>query len=469
MRKVFLEDLPRKGKLNSTFDWANSVGEKVLFVYDDIEGYIDIIGYYKKDDVIYLKLKYNNNEIEMKPGNLVRCKIAVLINKMLRTHIYNVGDRVDNLLIMELLKHKSNVDKGDRAYKYKCLIDGNVGEITEYDLKVGNRCPVCSGNLLMVGYNDFATAFPDMVKYLLYPNDAKLYTKRSNKKIKVKCPDCKHIKEVSVTNLASQGYSCIMCGDGISKPEKIMISLLKQLGITFQPQVSNKKLKWIKGKIRYDFYIPSLNMIIETHGIQHYEESPRGRTLKEEQENDRLKRELAIENGIEHYVELDCRKSDLEFIRYNILNSKLNELFDLTKIDWLKCEEFALKNIIKQVCDYWNNKEEWETTKDLAEKLGLNRTVATTYLNKGVKLGWCNYDPKEENRKSALKSSNLCKKRVKILKGGVLLGLFESVTELSKQSEVLFGIKLDHRSIASVCRGERKQHKGYMFEYADNN
>jgi hypothetical protein len=43
-------------------------------------------------------------------------------------HIYKEGDIVDNLLILELLKHKSNATIGDRAYKYKCLIDNYIGD-----------------------------------------------------------------------------------------------------------------------------------------------------------------------------------------------------------------------------------------------------------------------------------------------------------------------------------------------------
>ena len=75
---------------------------------------------------------------------------------------------------------------------------------------------------------------------------------------------------------------------------------------------------------------------METHGKQHYEDGFKGcggRTLEEEQQNDKNKYELAIKNGIkqQNYIVIDCSKSDLEFIKNNIINSRLNELFNLNK------------------------------------------------------------------------------------------------------------------------------------------
>ena len=50
-----------------------------------------------------------------------------------------------------------------------------------------------------------------------------------------------------------------------------------------------------------------------------------GRTLEEEQENDELKKSLAIKNGIKDYLVIDCRESEMEFIKSNILKSQLNQ------------------------------------------------------------------------------------------------------------------------------------------------
>jgi hypothetical protein len=47
------------------------------------------------------------------------------------------------------------------------------------------------------------------------------------------------------------------------------------------------------------------------------------------------------------------------------------------------------------------------------------------------------------------------------------LGVFESVVELSRRSEELFGIYLRESNIRSVCRGVSKHHKGFTFKYVD--
>lgn len=52
MKKVFLDGLPRRGKL---IDWKNSVGHTVPFIYDELEGEVYIEGYHnRKLDIRYL-------------------------------------------------------------------------------------------------------------------------------------------------------------------------------------------------------------------------------------------------------------------------------------------------------------------------------------------------------------------------------------------------------------------------------
>ena len=69
MRKVFLDDLPKsKGfGVNSKkeiIDWKNSVGYKVKFIYDDIEGEVEILDYNNKQLLITdMKGKFFNIKI----------------------------------------------------------------------------------------------------------------------------------------------------------------------------------------------------------------------------------------------------------------------------------------------------------------------------------------------------------------------------------------------------------------------
>lgn len=204
-------------------------------------------------------------------------------------------------------------------------------------------------------------------------------------------------------------------------------------------------------------------MIIETHGIQHYEENKNWTmSLEEVQENDKIKEQLAKDNGIEHYIVIDCRYSELEWIKNNILNSELNKLFDLSNINWLKCEEFALKNIVKEVCEYWNNKNDEESTTDLGKIFGYDRTTIRNYLKKGTKLGWTSYDSEVEAKKTNKNNT----KQVLVYKDNILLSEKSySVRELSRLSVKLFGVKLHSGGISEVCNGIRKHYKGFIFKY----
>ena len=249
-----------------------------------------------------------------------------------------------------------------------------------------------------------------------------------------------------------------------------MTSVLEQLNIEYIFQLTKTTFDWCEDK-RYDFYIPSLNTIIETHGIQHYEDCGWSKA-KDVQENDRIKYELALQNGIKDgdYVVIDCRYSDKEWVKNNILSSKLNELFDLEKrINWDKCEEFALKsNTVKEVCEYWSRKEEWETTKTLAEVFGLSREAIIDYLKKGAGLGWCDYNADREKTKRSKSVGKSTGKRVAMYKDGNFIMEEYSTLELVRRVFAETGIKLSQGSISAVCLSKQKQHKGYTFKYIED-
>ncbi|MCX0396187.1 hypothetical protein LI014_02150 [Clostridium perfringens] len=324
-------------------------------------------------------------------------------------------------------------------------------------------CPVCAGKSAKLGVNTIWDTDRWMVDLGVSEEDAKRCFHGSGKKIIVTCPNCGREKKISINQIYNNKSIGCLCNDGRSYPEKFVGSFLENLELKYKKEYSPK---WI-GKKRYDFYLKDYSCIIETHGEQHYEKAFKNldcRNLEEEQANDKYKKEMALNNGIKHYIELDCRESNLEWIKNSILNSKLNDLFDLSNINWNKCAEFANKNIVKEVCEYWNNKRDGETTSDLANMLNLNRNTIVNYLKKGTKLGWCKYDSKKEREKGRSKKGKNAKK-VEIFKDNESLGIFESCHELERQSEELFGVKLFQSNIGHVCLGRRKSHKGFTFKY----
>ncbi|NGS95760.1 hypothetical protein G6Z25_02345 [Clostridium perfringens] len=348
-------------------------------------------------------------------------------------------------------------------------------EIRASSLLGGQGCPICLGTTVKIGINTIWDTDRWMCDLGVSEEDAKKYGRCSHKKITTICPDCGREKSTRICDIYyNKSISC-SCGDGKSYPEKFIVNLLEQLKIKYKKEYNPS---YIKPK-RYDFYIKDNDCIIETHGRQHYKEYTfdycGGRSFEEEQLNDKYKREVALSNGIKYYIELDCRKSEMDYIKNSVLNSELNDLFDLSDIDWNKCAEFANKNIIKEICDYWNNKRNSETTTDLIKKFKLDRTTIITYLKKGTKLGWCNYDPSNERIRGSKKGTLLLKRKfsrkVEVFKDNKSLGIFSSCAELERQSEKLFEVKLNNSRISSVCRGKRKSHKGFTFKYIeeDNN
>lgn len=286
-----------------------------------------------------------------------------------------------------------------KGYKYKCLICGNIDIIFEINLIKRQGCNVCCipSHKVLKGYNDMWTTNPNLAKLLADPDDGYKYTEHNGHYVDWKCPNCGNfIKNKKIEDINKYGLSCPRCSDGISFGQKILFNVLNQLHIDV---VTEKTFDWINKK-RYDFYIPKYKIIIEVNGKQHYEKNDRGRSLKEEQENDKLKKELAITNGVklENYIVIDCRKSELDWIKNNILKSRLNKLFDLSKIDWQRCHKYACNSLVKQACDLWNTYQ-YSTIK-IGLMLHLSDTTIRHYLRQGTKLGLCIYDSKEVQKKN---------------------------------------------------------------------
>lgn len=266
----------------------------------------------------------------------------------------------------------------------KCLIDGYEWLATPSNLMQGCGCPVCAYQIIVKGINDIATTHPHLVKYFVNEEDTYKYSAGSGIRVKTKCPICNSIKETTIKKLQEREYACLSCGDGVSYPSKFMHNLLNQFGLDFQVE---KKFDWSNNK-RYDFYIPFIKGIIEVNGMQHYEYTCRGRTLEEEQESDKIKKELALSNNIEHYIVIDCRYSNLDFIKNNIMNSKLAELFDISSLDWNRCHENSCRSLIKEACDLWNSGKNVEEIRKLLKR---DKLTVRKYLKMGAKINLCIY------------------------------------------------------------------------------
>ena len=399
VRKVFLDGLPKweSGSCKGKINWIESVGYFVKFIYDNIEGEIKILNYDKSKQKI--EIIYKDKVSKIHTSMLANANLSFIIDKRHKEHKYLVDD------IIQL-----------DFYPFKIIEQ--------------TRSPKSKNNNWMV----------------------KSYT--------IKCMGCGSIyKNIKEDGLERKGrvFKCKCCNDGFSFPEKLMYNILKQLGISFKTQQS---FKWSEGKV-YDFYIPNLKVIIETNGQQHYVDKKSWNINKENQlKNDELKMNLALNNGIKHYIQLDCSESNIEFIKENMLKSKMTTLFNLDDIDWIACNNNASSSLAKTACDLWNNNT--RSSVKIAEILNISKQSVITYLKQFAVLELCDYDPKEEMRQGNRMTSVKKKKSIICLDNGIV---FDSSTDCARLSKDIFGIELHQGCISATCRGAYKHHKGYHFMF----
>lgn len=320
MREVKLEMLSEYFMGNGNrINWRKIKNAKVDFIYDDIEGTVEISYKNMKKGNVVLEVIYGDTVYEMLSSNFKKCKFAGLLGKRNYTHKYNIGDIVNGCEVKALTKRKDSRNNNILTYQMLCLTSNQEFEITQYNLLYGYGSPYISGKTV-VWEENWLYNKKEVLQFLDNPEDAKKYSFGSDRRILCKCPNCNKKQEKIVGNLVRFGFACNYCRPTLSFPELFVTSYLKLNKIQFIPQ---KEIK-INGRTRYfDFFLPELDLAIETHGIQHYEQVKLWKNAYERtQKSDAEKRIYCKENNIT-LVELDCRKSNLKYITNSINKSPL--------------------------------------------------------------------------------------------------------------------------------------------------
>ena len=298
-------------------------GYKVIGEIKDIETKIDCIdrdGY--KYQITVENMLSGHNPSKIRNNNNFTMKNILLFQKKNNTQMRFSEDNI----------YKNNYEK----MKVVCTKCGKEDEKSWAEVQQKDTCSYCCKNPTKVSFEtSIAGKRPDLIKFFKNPKDAEKVTIMSDKKLKLKCPDCGFEKEMSAGKLTERRFACTKCGDGISIPEKFIGEVLDQLNTNAKRE---KTFNWSK-KFRYDFYLEKENIIIETHGSQHYDEkySFTKITLSEQQKIDKEKKELALANGIDRYIELNCSNTDFKKLKEETVKG-FEEAFDLSKIDWEKAK-----------------------------------------------------------------------------------------------------------------------------------
>lgn len=347
------------------------------------------------------------------------------------------------------------------AYEYLCLVCGNRDIIHQDAIPRGCGCNVCSGNKIKIGYNDLFTSQPDVAKLLLNKEDGFSNTTFSNEKVFFKCPICNSTTEKMISNVSNYGFHCSFCGDNISIPEKFAMAVLKQLNIDFIHQYSKKYANWV-GDYRYDFYLPNYDCILETHGSQHYEEcqySNYSGGLEQVQLNDKNKEKLALFN-VSNYVVVDCRRTELNFMKDSFINSSLKMFFSFDSVDWNSVFQVFNSELIQSISELYND---GLGVMDISRKLQIDKETVRKNLIRANELNIVNYSVSDDTRRRknvAKKNKERCSKKVICIETGTI---YESCAECDRANGFSRG------RTSSYINGTRKSPKGKTFEFYNEN
>lgn len=409
--KIFIDSLPRTSR---GIKWSECKGKKVRFIYNGIDGYLTIKDVYisKHSKVL---IEFKGRETVINTSHFVKCNLLKLLNNRKKSDFkYNKGYKTKNMLsITDRFYDKDSRGYSLKKYLLKCCVCNSETTLRESQIDI-TGCPVCNNKKVIKGINDISTKRPDLVKYFYNKDDAYNHTTYSEYKAVIECPLCKEKKIMRISDLSKNGIGCL-CGTGFSYAERFMYYILKSNDIKFTTQYSIKNAQWC-GKYRYDFYLYDYNIIIETHGEQHYTHSfigCGGDSLETVKENDINKKKLALSNGIYKYIEIDCSKSKSDFIINSLKKSYLSKIIDIDNTDIKYCEQMANGNIIKTVCDKWNELENVTKVLNSIDFIK-SRTTIIKYLKRGNDLGLCDYNPKEELVKSIKSNSYYLNKKYKL-------------------------------------------------------
>ena len=536
---MFLDDLPRiKYGENERIDWKNSVGRIVEYVYDDVNGFINILDVVYKNNKTYLKIIHKGNIVEVRTDAFSNSLLGNLLDKHVKFCKYKeknifdlVSDNLPNWKIIKIERTKKNVCiylKDNYGYLYdkigihsirrgsiplkfiksnpytiqniklwcklnnkpfeliseiyknnsehlewKCLKEdcGEVFQSSWGTIHNNHNCPYCTGNKTGLS-NCLATKNPELAKEWhptkngdLTPYDI---TSGSGKQVWWQCKNCKNSWQTSVSTRAYYNTQCPECRDGLSYPEKFAINMFFQL----KEQLKNKYIyqyspNWLK-PMRADFYFEKNNnkYVLEMDGgLGHGNtNSLNGKTEEERiktKENDIQKDHIIKKKNIT-VIRIDCKKSDMDFIKNNIL-IKLSKIFDLSNVNWLKCHEYACSSLVKMASDLWNN--ETHSVEKIANKLNVARSTARHYLKQAQKINMCNY-----NKILSIKNGRTetgIKKRKKIIQmnfNGETIKIWNSATEAQ---EIL---NIESSNISSCCRNVygRKSAGGFKWMYYED-
>lgn len=265
---------------------------------------------------------------------------------------------------------------------------------------------------------------PDLVFYFKNGfQNAKEHPYKGNYKHCLKCVNCGFEKTMFIYQLTDDGFACPMCSTNTSFPERFTRSLLDEIGLEYETQKRFEGENW-----RFDFYIPDLKLIIEVHGVQHFQNAW---TSKDEVvANDNKKRKfIKFELGL-NYAAIDISVSE-PYYAWSMLEQ--NDFLE----PYMRDVDYDV--VVERCNDLFSNRDYIDVMRDYERGMSLSR------LSREYKIGV------DTIRRILLRSGKYVNKGTFRAVVCVTTGeRFENATQAGRE------LNLQGTGINKNCRGNRK-------------
>lgn len=158
---------------------------------------------------------------------------------------------------------KSTLWECPKGHIYEATI--NMRTMSKKGVFAGTGCPVCAGRIVLAGFNDLQTHYPEIAREA-YEWDPTTKTRASSEKVNWKCLNG-HIYPSTIGNRTSTGAGCPVCCEYGFNPQKDTWLYLmyrpgeQQFGITNVPQLRKRQHASV-GWTPLDWYGPAIGYTV---------------------------------------------------------------------------------------------------------------------------------------------------------------------------------------------------------------
>lgn len=339
---------------------------------------------------------------------------------------------------------------------FKCS-SGHIFDMTPHAMLKRHSCPVCSGKRIIKGYNDLWTIRPDVAQMLKNKDDGYTNGVGSHRTADFICPDCGSVINKTISKVVSRGFSCPICSDGISFPNKMLRFILlhsdaNNIDFEFSPE-------WL-GLKKYDGYFEKNGnkYVVEMdggigHGNRVFKSNKRD---TERKLIDDEKDELARKHGI-NVIRIDCNYNNvanrLDYIKDNLINSELSFILPLNDINWEECLLFSISSFIKIAANMY---DDGDNIIEIANKLNVGRATVRNWLKQASYIDICDYSPENSNKRKRTPLPSNAEPVDQFTKDGKLVQTYESIAKAKRETNIL--------NISACLSGKQKSAGGYIWE-----